>query len=126
MTPWEPRRQDVQRFTEGDCMILARRLWKLLPDWRPHGFDFGDGRPDCHVFLVSPDGKRALDVEGLHDVQTFCAIWARECSEPDGLEVVVMSKAQLREWCELCAFGRYSVERARVIADRLVQHFGLV
>lgn len=57
---------DVQRFTEGDCWILAVEIHRLT-GWQMQAFHWGlkEALPDWHVWVQTPQGF-CLDIEGLH------------------------------------------------------------
>lgn len=106
--------RDVQRFTEGDCHVLARAL-HLRTGWPIMAFvDKHDDQPDLHAFVLMPDG-RALDVQGAVSMQAFKRRWKRS-------EVAEFNWKTLRSAFASPAFGRYSYQRAGVVAERLLAH----
>lgn len=113
------RWNDISRFTEGDCHILAKRLHRVggLP---LHALDFS-GQLDIHVFNLY--NGRPLDVEGLHDPDKFVASWAigktiPKISRP--LTVVEINSA----WENMKpAHGHYSYTRARQVAEFLLDEY---
>lgn len=105
--------KDVERFTCGDCWILAKAINELT-GWPIYAFKNQDGEPDDHVFVM-PDPDHVLDAEGHHDLKTFARRW---CYKPD--ELYAHKRSELaREWGPV-AFGTYSYKRARLIAPVLV------
>lgn len=119
---WNPRKPDVERFTEGDCHIFARALHKLT-GWPIHTFGRRD-HPyggDVHAFCVLPDGRIA-DIEGVRDAKDFCADWHYS------FKVSAHHPrpwSDIRHWWGGPAFGPYSYRRARIVAERLLESYGL-
>jgi hypothetical protein len=60
-TPYEPV-DDITRFTEGDCHILARAIHRHT-GWAFCTFEFRGG-PDAHAFVRRSDGYY-VDVQGV-------------------------------------------------------------
>lgn len=111
---WRVRDADVARFTEGDCHILALTLNKLH-GFKTCAFAGDDGGPVDHAFVELPDG-RVLDVQGVTTPAVMCRRWGWEAYQP----------FDFYEWCwTQPIFGDYSRKRARIIAGRLVAHYGL-
>lgn len=104
---------DEQRFTEGDCHLLARRIHRLT-GWPIYCFDYG-GKPSLHAFVVMPDG-RALDVEGPRTLLGMKRRWK-------GPDVREFTLAQLRHWGG-AMIDRESYRRARIVADELLAQVG--
>lgn len=116
---WNPREPDVRRFTEGDCHYLARALQKLT-GWPIYAFDSNyHDEGDLHAFVKTPDG-RILDIEGLHTVAEFMENWSR----PNHKRISVYKWPKMRADWGRPDFGPYSYKRARVMAARLLDHFG--
>ena len=55
---------DLERFSNGDCLILAQELHRLT-DWPIYALHNGDvaREPEAHAFVLAP-GKIAVDVQG--------------------------------------------------------------
>ena len=113
---------DVTRFSCGDCFILARRIHHIA-GWPMHCFASCYDEPSFHAFNVTPDG-RAIDVTGDYAMSTFCKKWG--CYKHRDF-----SRAEMRiwdtdektgEWLGP-VFGKYSYQRARVVADRIVSEW---
>lgn len=107
---------DHERFTEGDCHILARAI-HVRTGWPIHAFVDEAGYPDWHAFVVMPDG-RALDVQGACDMEEFCERWGQPDHAP-------FSWARLRRDFDGPQFGQYSYRRAGVIAERLLDSLAI-
>ena len=120
---------DEFRFTCGDCYILARRIHRIT-GWPMHCFLY----PGCsvgpqeHAFVVTPAGT-ALDVTGEHSLPSFRKKWGN-------LRHREFSRAEMRAWDHTHwnyklrraipagpVFGHYSYQRARVVADQLVNEW---
>jgi hypothetical protein len=106
---------DISRFTEGDCLVLAKRLHRVggLP---LHTFMYAD-QYDLHAFVMH-DGK-PLDVMGLHDLDEFIADWSvgssrAELSPP-------LEPKDVSFWA--LEFGKYSYARARIVAEILLDEY---
>ncbi len=68
-----------ERFTEGDCHILALAIHKAT-GWGFATFAYtcaGGEFPDLHAFVVMPDG-RCLDIDGVCTQSELLVRW--ECS----------------------------------------------
>lgn len=111
----EIRPADINRFTCGDCHIFARALNKLT-GWPLHGFINDDGEPDVHAFVVRPDGK-AVDIEGVHDLQTFVKRWI---SNDETLKLHQFQWSDFRCWCG-AEFGKHSYRRAKQLAPLIAR-----
>ena len=109
--------RDIQRFTCGDCHFLAKRLHRVagLP---MHAFKMPDEeKPTRHAFVKF--NTLALDVNGLHDMDFFIEEWgAEDISEP--LSVDWFAKNWRRP---NPAWGHYTYQRAREIADYLIEEY---
>lgn len=106
---------DVERFTCGDCHLLARAIHELT-GWPICAFDAFDG-PDIHAFVRTPSGKY-LDIEGVHAPHTFKRNWHER-------RVRRISWAALAaDWGDAPRYGRYSVVRARRLAPLLAARAG--
>jgi hypothetical protein len=112
--------KDTDRFTCGDCHILAGELSNLT-GWPIYCFGERD-LLDLHCFVV-PRGGWALDVEGLHRLGDFKARWAKTPGYADvPLKLVRCSFAQVVEqWGGEPTFGpgRFSYSRAKAIAPKI-------
>lgn len=108
--------RDNYRFTCGDCHILALRLHRLT-GWDLCTFADEDEEPRLHAFVRLPDG-RILDVNGVQTETEFRAHWQADD------QIVSWTPAALRASTWFCppTFGNYSYQKARVIADRLLDN----
>lgn len=103
--------RDVERFTEGDCHVLARAL-HVATGWPIQALDVdGRGCPDMHAFVLRPDGQ-ALDVQGVHPLEDLVTAWHARATVPTTWK-------RLREEWGTSVFGDYSFTRARAIAPLL-------
>lgn len=57
-----------ERYTEGDCWVLAICLAERLSGWRVVS-------TPVHAFVVSPDGKTALDITGPKTFRAMLRAW---------------------------------------------------
>jgi hypothetical protein len=115
MVRWEPRPDDVRRFTEGDCHIFALALHKLR-GWPTCAFRDWDGEPHLHAFVRHPDGD-LIDIDGKRPPEAFFVDW-------DGESDYRAFDFREYQWTTPC-FGYYSRRRATVVAKRLLAHYGL-
>lgn len=116
MKDWNPRRPDICRFTQGDCHVFAAALHRLT-GWPIHAFD-DYGEPILHAFVMTPDGQ-AADVMGIRPLQDLLEYWTWDThSECDWRE--------LRDCWGSDVFGPYSASRARVVAKRMLEHYGVL
>lgn len=112
------RREDVERFTMGDCYILARAI-HLLTGWDIACFSYMSN-PDndtwgaAHAFCVRPDGK-CIDIEGVHAPDEFIEKW-----EAQSIKTWPSWRKMSRKWGGY-DFSKYSYERAKVIAPKVVE-----
>jgi hypothetical protein len=111
--------RDVERFTEGDCHVLAKRLHRVagLP---LHTFIYGD-EIDLHAFVMV--GNKALDVMGLWDIQDFINEWSigttpTKISPPMSIDFFNLNWEGGRP-----QLTRYSYKRAREVADILLNKY---
>lgn len=112
--PYDPV-DDVIRFTEGDCHILARAIHRRT-GWTFCTFDY-NGTPDTHAFVERPDGL-FVDVQGVAAEDEMVKRW--RC-------------AHIRRWHDFstfakkfpwwggtyCTFGLYSYLRADQLARKI-------
>ena len=120
---WRPREADVERFTNGDCHILAAVLHRET-GWQLGSFathDYPDG-PDVHAFVIHPSGCY-LDVEGAHNPLEFVRGWQEEQDDVIGVTANTLAQFHEADWGRWGIFGDYSRRRARIITKRLVEHF---
>lgn len=110
---------DQERFTRGDCHILARELNRRT-GWPIYTFTKNGGRAWAHAFVKTPDGHY-LDIEGLHTFHQIRRRWeAGFIKHWDSWE-------QLRDhdnrdsWSDGAWYGRFSSLRAWMVARRLVR-----
>lgn len=114
---------DVDRFTCGDCHILARAINKLT-GWPIHVFcdEPQDGpvqhwmwpNAQDHAFVITPDGQ-PLDIEGLHDDEAFISKWSSTGYHHE------IEWDHLRTQWGKCHFGDYSYSRAKKLAAEIVE-----
>lgn len=114
---------DVERFTEGDCWLLAKRLHRIT-GWPLCSFKFWDVEaertvPGDHGFVMVPDG-RVLDIEGCVSKRKFAKKWGFKPKDIQEFDAKDMTG-----WEYTPAFGRYSYERARVVSERLLDKYDL-
>jgi len=100
---------DIERFTKGDCHILAHAL-HLRTGWPIHAFVEVGGIPAIHAFVVTPTGY-ALDIKGAVALAEFEREWGV------GAHLEVDWHEIRREWPTL---SKYSYTRARLLAPALV------
>lgn len=101
---------DEERYTNGDCHILAHEIHKIT-GWPFHCF-IVDGYADLHAFVVTPS-KRVLDVRGPCALKTFYEQWGHDQHRACDPEAVK------REWGG-AQFGPHSSRRAERLAQHLV------
>lgn len=104
---------DIERFTEGDCWILALEIHRLT-GWQIQAFHWGDGLPDWHVWVQTPQGL-CLDIEGRRS--------EKELMVKHGMENVVNCtptdfSGGEDDWPNI--FGIDSFQRAQEIAPQLI------
>lgn len=67
--------KDIERFTQGDCDILAR-VMNEVTGWPIYSLHWGE--PDrnwgLHAFVIAP-GKIAVDIEGARHVSRLVSRW---------------------------------------------------
>jgi hypothetical protein len=107
--------RDRERFTCGDCHILARAL-HLRTGW-PIGVTMVDNVGSSgHAFVVRPDGL-ALDYDGLSDPDDLVDSYAAD-------DWTTMDwPTLLSEWGG-AIYGSYSYRRAQVVATELLARHG--
>lgn len=109
---FKPTKMDVERFSYGDCHILALALHKLT-GWKLGAFDAG-GWPDTHAFVIDPTG-RCWDVHGPSDQENFLKRWGTY-----GVEGIIEG-VEAREFkCWGLSYGIGSYSRAGIVARRLL------
>jgi hypothetical protein len=109
---------DLDRFTTGDCHILAQEIHSLT---RLPLVAFADswGRPTCHVGILKD--KDVLDIEGLTDLQWWTQIWSNDALEDTGQNIVkIFSPEDFNNWQ---ASYRDSKQRSKIIAKQLVSEY---
>jgi hypothetical protein len=104
--------RDNVRFTKGDCHYLAQSI-QGRTGWPIHCIAIR-GAPDCHSFVVTPDG-RAIDVEGVRPLEEVLAKWERK----NGCAREFSFAAICRVWGHAPMFVG-SRRRAQVVADILL------
>lgn len=65
--------KDLERFTEGDCDILAHELHKLT-GWPLYTLHEGMRTPCLHAFVLAP-GKIAVDIKGARPISHLVREW---------------------------------------------------
>jgi hypothetical protein len=104
---------DRRRFTEGDCHVLARAIWKLT-GWPIATYHHPRRGADGHAFVLVGD-RHLLDVLGLQTIAEARAIWGLFAK---GMDIRETTWRELRNaWGGSSA---YSMQRARIVAQRLV------
>lgn len=100
---------DIERFTEGDCHILAKVLHALtgLPIFTFHI----DEEPSLHAFVMDENDGTVIDVKGARPVDEVFNEW--QWADPDG----VIPVPELDWGAET---RRGSWRRARTIAPLLI------
>lgn len=120
-----PTDDDIHRFTEGDCHVLAQVLSQLT-GWGVWAFDI-DGQPDYHAFVRTP-ARYILDIEGLHrDVVAFKKNWSWMCGDDDALTFPRLRRTSHAECAEHWGHTEMfpgSWERARELAPGLLAEAG--
>lgn len=102
---------DVERFTEGDCWVLAGKIHKLV-GWPIKVAELG------HVVNELPDG-RIVDVEGIHERKTFIKEWGN--IEPDAKEWNHEFRCAWGHADGQPAFSPSSNVRAALVAPKLIK-----
>lgn len=121
-------KKDIQRYTEGDCHILAREI-HYLTDWSM--VSFGSGYPDTHAFVKLPPittsshpSRYYLDVNGVQSTSQMYDRWGKYL-ETKRIEVFTEEDFS-KHWntynshAWVSSFGSYSLRRARELAPFLV------
>ncbi len=116
---WRPTEFDRERFTCGDCHILAKAI-EDRTGWPLHAMqEKAEGNlPTLHAFVIMPDG-RALDVDGPSEVTDFLDRWRRQASSIlTGYRQVTIEEIE-EDWGTTEVFAG-SRKRAAVVAERLL------
>lgn len=115
---------DVERFTAGDCHVLAHVLSQLT-GWDIWAFNVY-GQPDYHAFVRTPS-RYILDIEGLHrDVRAFKELWSALCGEDEATPPRLMRTSHAecaKRWGHAEMFPG-SWARAREVAPALLAEAG--
>lgn len=107
---------DVERFTEGDCHILARAIHRRT-GWTFCTFLY-DGCPDAHAFVQRPDGLY-VDVEGVVNETSLLAKWGKHMKVKRWEDFEAFA-ADWPWWGgDFCTYGLYSYLRAAQLARKL-------
>jgi hypothetical protein len=109
--------RDIERFTRGDCLYLARALQQRT-GWPIHSFEFA-GSPCLHAFVLMPDG-RGLDVNGARGVTELSLEWAGDW-EGQTQPTREFAFADVRDNWGPPKFGAATYSRAQRVADALLQ-----
>jgi hypothetical protein len=128
-TVLEAPENDRERFTCGDCHVLAMAIHKKT-GWPTYCF-LGKWSmiPDVHAFVITPDGE-ALDIDGKRPVEALLDEWNQEEIVPASFHHLRMFHARLDYYGNelpraVPRFGRESYRVAREAADRLLEEVGL-
>lgn len=115
---------DIERFTCGDCGILARAISRIT-GWdihsfiaKDHGWYTASGDPMGHAFVIMPDG-RVLDIEGAHEKHAFAHKWGYR---PELIGPTTW-KDICRAWQNYPIYGQHSIARARQLAPFLLKEY---
>lgn len=65
--------KDIERFTEGDCDILAHELERIT-GWPLYSLHQGRKAFSLHAFVLAP-GRIAVDVRGARPVAAMVREW---------------------------------------------------
>lgn len=120
LTPDEPE-STYERFTEGDCHILARAI-HLQTGWMIA--TFMDMRwpekqwPDLHAFVQMPDG-RFLDIEGIADEPTIRRRWRADTP----ILLWTWEEMSTIKFWNVATWPRESYVRAAVEARALLERY---
>lgn len=107
------------RFTTGDCHILALRLHRLT-GWSLAFFSNQKGTPVTHAFVVCPDGD-CLDIDGKRPWEAFRAAWKKYLDPDDHFVTMTVAEARASSWPMSPVYGYYSYVAARKAAGRLLE-----
>lgn len=116
---------DINRFTKGDCHVLAKRLHRvanlplhclvILEDGNKH---------TRHAFVIV--GNKVLDVEGLQSVRSFKKRWRMEDEKRIAISQPLTIDWFWERWTPKgTSFGHHSYKRAREIADYLLEKYSI-
>jgi hypothetical protein len=111
----------LERFTEGDCHILAVRIHRLT-GW-PLATFADDGFPHTHCFVQCPDGEY-LDVEGKRPEAAFRDAWKLYLNPGDTIKLWTIPELRASKWATEPVFGSYSYAAARRVAGKLLDSIG--
>ena len=103
--------KDIDRFTTGDCHILAWAINRMT-GWPIYTFLENGKYPDLHAFIVTPDGQ-ALDVKGYRSLKSLKKEW--RCKKIGKIDW----RNLLDSWGGPC-YGSHSRKRAKKIAAYLI------
>lgn len=109
---FKPTALDIDRFTYGDCHVLAQAFHRLT-GWKLAAFECG-GYPDTHAFVIDPQG-RCWDVHGPSTQSDLLAKWKKH-----GVEGIIddVQPSEFKLWGIEYGVGSYS--RAGIVARRLL------
>lgn len=115
---WAPYEKvdDVTRFTEGDCHLLARAIHRHT-GWTFCTFEY-KGSPDAHAFVQRPDGLY-VDVEGVVDEDALLNKWGSNCKIKRWHDFTTFSENWPWWGGDFCTFGLYSYLRADQLARKI-------
>lgn len=111
---------DIERFTCGDCHLLAREIARVT-GWAVCSFAYADDdEPDIHAFVQAPNGD-LIDIEGRWTPEALLTRWGKVFG-PD-IQIIQTTFAEIvRCWWkdpQNPDYGRYSLRRARQLAPHL-------
>ena len=126
--PAEPDRELVSRYTEGECMLLARAVeaisgWPAMGYWADkmdkmeHGMMTGHGCWDVHIFNLLPDGRR-LDIMGARETRPFNQEWRYCVKDLRRVRKVLDWEHMESEWGCSMEPDEYTYE----VAEKLVEY----
>lgn len=110
-------KKDIERFTRGDCHILATAIHKLT-GWSLYAFENSStGLGEGHAFVM-PEPYIFLDITGLSTYEEMQKKWFWYTSYP----IIEIDLQQLYSW-DGPIYGEYSFKRASVVAKHLVKEY---
>jgi predicted amidohydrolase len=124
-------KEQEARYTEGDCWVLAVALGEAL-GWRVVSVP-------GHAFVLSPDGKRALDITGIKTYRAMLRSW-QVCPKLDAEDIEILDcpqkakrkfmRAGWDNYYNLCLLAdgdkprRTDWKHAREMAQMLISFYG--
>lgn len=111
--------RDIERFSEGDCHVLANALSKIT-GWAIAAFTSPHSSGPCfHVFCLREDGV-PIDIRGAQtDIEEFKQYWWADDYKEFTMEQILTDWKRASDednpW-QHPVFGHYSFKRARQVA----------